>query len=278
MFDILRSVGHYFRVTTILIVDDEPRIRKGLSRINWNELGFSLLGSAWSAAAALEIVAAAGPPDVLLTDVRMPGTDGIHLARTIRTMHYSCEIVFLSGYADLEYIQAAFEVGAAQYLVKPVDQTELERTMRGIAERQSAAKNPFNPAPSPGALDSGPADRDRNDSRRTDHEVSRSLQALRIVQEEFSSPMLSLASIAERLDVNPNYLSGCIHRDLGKPFSHILEGLRMEHAATLLRDSTLPVGVVADRVGYRDARYFSVRFRAHFGITPRDYRCLGERR
>lgn len=262
MFDILRSDGHSLRVPSILVVDDEPRIRNGLSRFDWSTVGFTLLGSAWSGPAALDIIRTAGSPDVLLTDVRMPGMDGIELARTVRENHPDCDVVFLSGFSDLQYIQAAFELGAVQYLVKPVDQHELEKTLSAIAARNTGVTVRRSPA----------ATTEEPPSPQLRYAATRSRQAVEIIHAEFAVPSLSLAAIAERLDAHPNYLSSCIHRDLGTTFSRYLESVRMEHARILLRDSSLAIHVIANRVGFRDARYFSVRFKNNTGMTPRAFR------
>lgn len=264
MFDILRFCSQAGIVLGILIVDDEPRIRNGLSRFDWSRVGFNLVGSAWSGHAALDLIAANGAPDVLMTDVRMPGMDGIELARAVRLTHPQCDVIFLSGFADLEFIQAAFEIGAVQYLVKPLNEDELKKALANIRERHEGA----------------PAHQQK--TRSLDHSSysprpasSRARQAVELVNQEFSEPSLSLASIAERLEIHPNYLSTCIHQELGTTFSRYLESLRIEHAKNLLQDTTLPVHVIANRVGFSDARYFSVRFKGAIGMTPRAFRSQG---
>jgi two-component system response regulator YesN len=261
MFDILRFRDQAGGMLDLLIVDDEPRIRNGLSRFDWSRSGFNLVGSAWSGDAALDLIAAHGAPDVLMTDVRMPGMDGIELARAVRGAHPQCEVIFLSGFADLEFIQAAFEIGAVQYLVKPLDEDELRKALASIQERCAETTTHEPPVPT--------AEGSRNQTRPA---TSRARQAVELMRHEFSRASLSLASIAERLETHPNYLSSCIRQEIGTTFSQCLEALRMERAKTLLEDTTLPVHVIAKRVGFNDSRYFSVRFKRSTGMTPRSFR------
>ena len=65
------------------------------------------------------------PPEVLLTDVRMPKMDGIELAVRVQALFPRCKIVFLSGYADKEYLKTAIALRAIRYVEKPVEPREV---------------------------------------------------------------------------------------------------------------------------------------------------------
>ncbi|KIL40947.1 response regulator receiver protein [Gordoniibacillus kamchatkensis] len=102
----------------LLIVDDEVIIRTGLCTvIDWKELGLDLLPPASSAEEVLERLAE-DKPHIVLTDIRMPGMDGIELAKEIKKVLPDAEIVILTGYDDFAYAQQALREGVSDYLLK----------------------------------------------------------------------------------------------------------------------------------------------------------------
>ncbi|MFK7696685.1 response regulator [Paenibacillus sp. HJGM_3] len=102
----------------LLIVDDEVIIRNGLCTvIDWKELGLDLLPPASSAEEALERIPVE-KPHIILTDIRMPGLDGIELAREVKELLPDTEVVILTGYDDFAYAQQALREGVTDYLLK----------------------------------------------------------------------------------------------------------------------------------------------------------------
>lgn len=119
----------------LLIVEDEKHTREGLRRhINWEEIDIGRVTAVASGKAALE-AAQAVAPDILLSDIRMPHMTGIELASKIREVNPKCKIIFLSGYADKEYLISAIELKAMNYLEKPVDLEELKKTVRNAVDQ-----------------------------------------------------------------------------------------------------------------------------------------------
>lgn len=119
---------------TLILVDDEPIILKGLlETYDWNRMGFRVVGSARDGEAALELMKEKNP-DVVLTDVRMKKMDGLTLIEKAKELGLKTNFVVVSAYRDFEYAQKACRNGALSYLVKPIEEEELERTMSGIYE------------------------------------------------------------------------------------------------------------------------------------------------
>lgn len=110
----------------LLIVDDEKNIRDSIKDyIPWSELGIDFVDTAQNGKDALS-QAQEKRPDILLTDVRMPKMDGIELAMRLKTLYPNCKIVFLSGYADKDYLKTAINLSAVDYIEKPVDMDEIK--------------------------------------------------------------------------------------------------------------------------------------------------------
>ena len=95
---------------------------------------------------------------------------------------------------------------------------------------------------------------------------------LRILQSEYANEDLNLNYCANKLEVTPNYLSGRFSRDMGQSFSAYLNALRMERAGEMLKNVSMKVYEVAERVGITDVSYFNKLFREHEGKTPLQYR------
>ncbi|MDQ0877039.1 two-component system response regulator YesN [Paenibacillus sp. V4I3] len=114
----------------LLFAEDEKFTREGIRKsIAWGELGITELVEAVD---GLEAVAIAEQfqPDIVLTDIRMPRMDGIELATHLRRKYPLCKIVFMSGYADKDYLKAAISLKAVSYVEKPIDIEELEEALR----------------------------------------------------------------------------------------------------------------------------------------------------
>lgn len=118
----------------VLLVDDEPAIREGLKTIvNWARHGFEVVGDAANGRDAL-IQHARLSPDLIVIDIRMPGMDGLSAIREIRKTDGRCRFLILSGYADFTYARQAIVNGVDAYIVKPLDEEEMETELARIAE------------------------------------------------------------------------------------------------------------------------------------------------
>jgi two-component system, response regulator YesN len=125
----------------LIIVDDETVTRESLrDYIAWMELGIQSVRTARNGVEALSLCVA-DQPDIVLTDVRMPKMDGIRFAERVRKMNPRCKIVFLSGYADKEYLKSAIQLRATSYVEKPIDRNEvraaIEAAVRAWREEES---------------------------------------------------------------------------------------------------------------------------------------------
>lgn len=110
----------------LLLVDDEPIIREGLERmIDWEKLDLKLTASCANAITALDSMTD-DMPDILLTDIRLPGMTGLELVQRAVTLHPMLQSVVLSGYDTFQYAQQALRYGVIEYLLKPCSRQELE--------------------------------------------------------------------------------------------------------------------------------------------------------
>ena len=119
----------------VIIADDEKLICRLIETlIDWRALDMEIVGKAENGLEALRMVKEL-QPHLLITDIRMPGCDGLDLIRQAREFSPELEIVIISGYAHFEYAKTAIAYGVGSYILKPVNQAELKKTLEKIVLR-----------------------------------------------------------------------------------------------------------------------------------------------
>ena len=117
---------------TVVVADDEAELLDAVCQmIRWEDIGFTLVGSAGNGLDALQLVEQL-QPDLLLSDIHMPFISGVELARQVRALRPMTHIAFLSGYDDFEYAQKAIEYNVISYLLKPIGMADLTEALREI--------------------------------------------------------------------------------------------------------------------------------------------------
>ena len=119
----------------VILVDDEEEVREAIRRrINWEEIGFTVVGTAENGEDALEL-AESLEPDVVMTDIQMPFMDGLTMLRKFKEKVPDVKSVIFSGYDDFEYAKEAIRLEAEEYILKPVDADELREIFKRIKVR-----------------------------------------------------------------------------------------------------------------------------------------------
>jgi two-component system response regulator YesN len=114
---------------SILIVEDERWEREGLvDFLDWNAMGITIAGTAVDGIEGYE-KAMELAPDIIVTDIRMPGMNGLEMAQKIHERLPDVRIVFLTGYSDFEYTREAISLHADDYVLKPVEEEEMRTSM-----------------------------------------------------------------------------------------------------------------------------------------------------
>lgn len=230
----------------ILLVEDERMIRAGLKKLIEDVIGgYTVSGEADSGGEALRIFDHVDP-DIVITDIRMPGMRGLEMIRQLRALHRDLPVIVISGYAEFEYAREAIRYGVTSYLLKPVDRVELMQALAGIE------------APAPDSEGSG--------------DENQLIKKVKQIIRERPGEDLSLKAVSDEVGLNPQYLSALFKKKTGENFSRYITEQRMKYAKKLLKDSNLKIYEIARATGYQSNKHFSNTFHEITGMTPSEYR------
>lgn len=227
-------------------------------QLDWQSIGVQTVREADNGTDALKI-ALDVQPDVILADIRMPGLDGLELARQIHESGVDCKMLILSGYGTFEYAKQAIKYGVYDYLLKPAaPQDVLDAVKRALAEKKKMRTEVLRSQMHQTVIDMG-------------SEQGQGQEIVRYIEENYMND-ISLTTLSEALHFTPTYLSRLIKKLTGYNFMYIVGIMRMLKAAELLTTTNLKVFMISEKVGINDPRYFSILFKKTFGKTPGEYR------
>lgn len=118
----------------VLLVDDEMiTIRMLQNLINWEKLELELIGYAEDGLKAVEMYLK-HEPDIVISDIRMPNMNGIELVRKIKSMNQDTAFILVTAYSDFSYISEAMKIGCSDYILKPIDEQELDESLKKVID------------------------------------------------------------------------------------------------------------------------------------------------
>lgn len=255
----------------VMLVDDEEEIRLAIEKkINWEELGFKVVGTAENGYEALDM-ALERRPDVVMTDINMPFMNGLEFSKQLKAELPTTKFVILTGYDEFEYAKEAIELAVVEYVLKPVNSDELYQLFSRLKVR----------------LD------DEEEQRRNLENLEKYYQetfaqfkdinthdlvekAKVYIAEHFNESDLSVDTLSNYLNVTPNYFSSLFRKKTGYTFVTYLTNLRMEKAKWLLDNTDEKAYIIAGLVGIEEPNYFSYVFKKAYGISPSKYRLKKE--
>ena len=124
----------------VMVADDEEIIVNGLVRtMPWEKYGCRVVATALDGTSALAALRRE-KPDILFTDIRMPGTDGLAVIAAVRSEYPAMQVTILSGYPNFEYAQRAIELGVSGYVLKPSRFAQLEEALARMTQTLDARR------------------------------------------------------------------------------------------------------------------------------------------
>ncbi|WP_161601537.1 response regulator transcription factor [Paenibacillus luteus] len=276
---------------SVYLADDERMIREGIKQlVPWHMLNLRFLGAGSDGKEAYRDITEL-KPDIVITDIKMPGMGGIELIRRTKEELGEIHFIVLSGYGEFELATQAMKHGVKHYLLKPCDETEIITVLKQVVHDLQEDKSK--------RLRIEETDKIRILNMRSIEEIHHYLQyealedstqhgaafgnagrilidrMMQTVQENLANEELSLLWLAQNhFFMNAEYLGKIFRKQTNLKFSQFVTSLRMEYAKRLITGyPDMKIYEVAEQVGFgKDQQYFGNVFRKTTGLTPLEYR------
>lgn len=287
----------------VIIIDDEPIIVKGLSKmVPWEKYGCEVVGTAEDGLEGLELIRQLRP-HIIISDIYMPKMDGLAMAAAMKSEFEDTELTILTGYRDFALAQEAIRLGVRRFLLKPSNMEELEEAVsamtahlkrqgitgddqgekelreRNIEKETGGFTDRTDLQNVQGSADIEEAPNkhvvaDDSQIRKPEEDAAGSFvvkKALSYMQENYTKK-LTLTEVADHTYVSQWHLSKLLNRHTGQSFSEHLNTIRITEAKKLLADPSLRIGDIAEQVGFVDVGHFSRVFKKITGMSANEYR------
>lgn len=246
----------------VLVVDDEKLVRKGVvTGVDWHSLGCLVVGEASNGIEGIEYFYEYSP-DLIITDIRMPKMDGIQMITQLREDDIDIDVIFLTAYDEFSYAQKAIKLLAADYILKPFEDGELEESVLRIKEKVISKKR------------TKKDEKDIDIGVRLGEKSAYVRGAMDYIKDNYYNFDISVDSIAEVLGISGSHLSRTFKKETDYTILSYITEYRIEKAKLLLSNHRNKVYEVSSLVGYRDNTYFSSIFKKTTGISPSEYQTF----
>lgn len=250
----------------ILIVDDERPEIETLSRIIRDRFPSEVEVRTAENGRMGVFIASLWNPDVVLMDIEMPALNGIEASRQILETQPGTKIIFITAYSLFSYAHEAVRLGASDYILKPVNEDDVEASIRKASLQLDSIR----------MLEDMKEDAGRLENDEVQDKANQIIcRVKKYLQHNYMNYGVSLDNVAEILNINPSYLSSLFKRTTGVNFIDYVTDIRIRNAKTLLKDPLRTAQEIADMVGYESASYFTRAFKRNTGMTPTEYRKSG---
>lgn len=232
----------------VLIVDDDCLVCKNVKSKLQRIVGADHLScqTSVSVVEAKRLLQTESLPDILITDLNMPGFSGFTLIKYVKEHYPDITIYVLSGYDDYQLVRQAFLSGADDYLLKPVDITELQEKLFHISETA------------------------KTESPVKDFQFE---SVLAFIDENISRD-ITMDEAAANIAISYNYFSRRFKELTGYSFPEYVNRRRIELSKSYLKDPSLKIADIAYKIGYHSPSTFSRAFKKYEGCYPTDYRKM----
>lgn len=237
----------------VLAADDESYIREALQKlINWEKMDCSLEKVVSDGQELLDGITRS-MPDIVITDIQMPGVDGLQVCKYIYETSPETQVIILTAYSDFEYAKEAIKYSACGYVLKISIIDELPEAVEKAIGNLSRLKKEF----------------ETTEARRTEEPESLLSQVEQYVEGNYRNK-ITLDDIADTMHVNRSYLSRFYKNKTGVNLFDAILNKRIEAAKDYLRNTDMKTYEISEAVGVEDAGYF-------FQDVQKDHRSISKR-
>lgn len=253
----------------ILVVEDEDIIRKGLIyMVDWLKVNCVVIGEASNGKEGVEKIKESRP-DIVITDIKMPYKDGIQmLEETIDEFEY--EAIIISGYSEFEYAKKAIKLGVTEYLLKPIDFDYLYDTMIKLTEKienKNKIKELMHKATTSNSTIEPSNILDVSYYEKHTFKTKYVKEMIYFIKTKYDCK-ISLEDLSKEINVSSSYLNAKFKEETSYTFNDFLNRYRILQSIALLKQGDLKIYEVAEKVGFKDYKYFIEVFKKYIGYPP----------
>ncbi len=248
------------KLKVVLIDDNDLAVQSIIKITDWHRFNCRVVGTANDGVAGFELVRRVNP-DIVVTDIRMPGYDGLELIGQLRELGSTAAFIIISGYSEFDYAKNAIRLGVSDFLVKPITKDKFEEALGNVVSKLAPKS------------DSSAEGEEESELERIHREMESYPGIVRDAIAYIESNIhrdITLSVIAEREGVTPNYVSRIFKKSVGIGFSSYVTLVKMNRARRLLENPQNKAYEVAAMLGYSDYAYFFQVFKKEFGYAPTD--------
>jgi two-component system response regulator YesN len=236
-------------------IDDEPAVLENLIKNPlFNNCGYVVIGFSSNPQQAIGDIRKLNP-DVVFTDLKMPGLTGVELMEKLRDCGSDCEFVIISAYGEFESTRRFFKNKGFDYLLKPVSDEDLQTLLDNLSGRLAGKKNASGATNETIVSSTGSPELDN---------VIAYLKSNLAVR-------YSLEYLSGKFGMHTTYICDLFSNNLGTTYSSYMTRLRMQAAAGLLKETSKNVKEIAKLCGY-EYLYFVQVFKKYYACTPTMFR------
>lgn len=261
----------------LLIVDDEMlEVAVIEQMINREKFEIAEIYKAYSMNQATEILGN-NEVSIVLSDIEMPKGSGLQLIEWIREKNLEIVPIFLTSHAKFEYAKKALMFQVKDYLLKPVQKEELERSLSSAIsflerQRQNKQNERYARYWKNGQK---PSDKEEKEAEMQTGNTVDLIQKIQRYISENPEKNLDRATLAAHVHLHPDYLSHMFKTHTGISISDYIIQIRVNWAKKLLLKTNLNISEIALRCGYGNTAYFTKQFKNTVHMTPKEYRKTG---
>lgn len=234
----------------VMIADDESYMLEAMENlIDWRKMECRLVFKAKNGQELLEQVKK-NPPDIIITDIKMPLISGIEVAKYVYENRLPIKVIILSAYADFQFAQEAIKYDVCGYIIK----TSVIEMLPGMIQKAI------------GKL-SVSTELEKDSEELYSDDILGRLQ--KYIAEHYTDK-LTLTKIAREIHANGSYLSRLYKTKTGQNLFDVINKMKLEKAKEYMSQGKR-IYEIAQMVGFDDVSYFSRVFKKHEGCSPREY-------
>lgn len=254
----------------LLIADDHEWTREGLRKtVNWSEFGIEVCAVCENGTQAF-VTLQQKHVDIVLTDIRMPGMDGIALAEVVHHDYPNIALVLMSAYQEFDYAYKAVNLGVCAYLLKPAAPEDIRKVFRSVVRRLTPqTEDATNMAEKASQEENAGEVIGKNNMRGQQKQIVQ--EARNYIERHLSVKSLSLRQVADDLHTNYFYLSKCFKEDENCGFNEYLSDMRLNMAKSLLSSTNFHIYEICGQIGLEQKNFYLL-FHKKFGMSPNEFR------